>query len=113
LSEVGGDSEAVTEVGGFSGENWRPDADVKAFVELLSKIVIGGSSKESRSSQSIPAFVLQMIEQGESSDAMAIVSFVDIFKTLKCEHFKILDEVDSKEVSNFVSWIELSERLTE
>jgi hypothetical protein len=113
LSEVGGNSEAIAEVGGFSGENWRPDADVREFAELLSQIVIGGSSEESRTSQSDPAFVLKMIEQGQSSDSKAIVSFVQIFETLKGAKFKILEGVDSEEVSKFVSWIELSERLTE
>jgi serine/threonine protein kinase len=113
LSEVGGDSEAVTEVGGFSGENWRPDADVQAFAELLSKILTGGSSEESRTSQSIPAFVLDIIEQRQSSHSRAIVSFVAIFEILKDKEFRILEGVDSNEVFNFVSWIELSERLSE
>jgi serine/threonine protein kinase len=113
LSEIASNSEAIAEVGAFSGENWRPDADVRAFTELLSKIVIGGSSEENRSSQSIPIFVLKMIEQGQSSDSEATGSFVEIFKTLEGEEFKILDGVDSNEVSNFVSWIESSEALTE
>jgi serine/threonine protein kinase len=113
LSEVGGNSEAIVEVGGFSKESWRPEADVRGFAELLSQIVIDGSSEENRISQSVPAFVLKTIEQGQSSDSNATVSFVEIFETLKSEKFKILEGVDSKEVFNFVSWIELSERLTE
>jgi serine/threonine protein kinase len=113
LSEVGGNSDAIAEVGGFSGENWRPDADIRGFAELLSKIVIGDSSEESRTSQSCPAFVLKMIEQGQSSDSPAIVSFVEILETLRNEQFRILEGVDSNEVSNFVSWIKLSERFTE
>jgi hypothetical protein len=113
LSEVGGNSEAIVEVGGLSEESWRPEADVRGFAELVSKIVIGGSSEESRTSQSIPTFVLKMIEQGQSSDSKATVSFVEIFETLQSEEFRILDGVDSNEVSTFVSWIELSERLTE
>jgi serine/threonine protein kinase len=113
LSEVGGNSEAIAEVGGFSGENWRPYVDVRGFAELLSKIVIGGSSKESRTSQFIPAFVLKMIKRGQSSDSKAIVSFVEIFETLKSEKFRILEGVDPNEVSNFASWIESSETLTE
>jgi serine/threonine protein kinase len=113
LSEVVGNSEAIAEVGGFSGENWRPDADVRGFAELVSRIVIGDCSGESRTSESIPAFVLNMIKQGQSSDSKATVSFVEIFETLKREEFKMLEGVDSKEVFNFVSWIELSERLTE
>jgi hypothetical protein len=113
LSDVGGSSEAIAEIGGFSGKDWRPDADVRGFAELLSKIVIGGSSEERRNSQCIPVFVLKMVEQGQSSDSKAIVSFAEIFDTLKGEKFKILKEVDSNEVFNFVSWIEFSERLTE
>jgi hypothetical protein len=78
LSEVGGNSEAIVEVGGFSEGSWRPEADVRGFAELLSKTVIGGSSEKSRNSESIPAFVLKMIEQRQSSDSKAIVSFVEI-----------------------------------
>jgi serine/threonine protein kinase len=113
LSEVECNSEAIAEVGGFSGENWRPDADIRGFADLLSQIVIGGSSEESRSSQSILPFVLKMIEEGQSEDSKVKVSFVDIFETLKTEGFELLEGVDSNEVSNFVSWIELSEELTE
>jgi serine/threonine protein kinase len=113
MSEVEGNSEVIAEVGGFSGANWSPDADVRGFAELLSKIVIGGSCEERGRSGSVLAFVLKMMEQGQSSDSQAKVSFVDIFKTLKAEHFKILEGVDSNAVSNFVSWIRLSEALTE
>jgi serine/threonine protein kinase len=113
LSEVGGSSEAIGEVGGFSGENWRPDADVRGSAELLSQIVIGEPSEKNRTSQSIPAFVLKMIEQRQSSDSKAIMSFVEIFDTLKGKKFQIREAVDSNEGSDFVSWIELSERLTE
>jgi hypothetical protein len=103
LSEVGGNSEAIVEVGGFSEESWRPDADVRGFAELLSKIVIGDLSEESRTSESIPAFVLKIIERGQSLESKTMLSFVDIFETLKHEKFKILDEVASNEVSDVVS----------
>jgi hypothetical protein len=35
LSEIGGNSEATAEIGGFSGENWKPDADVRAFADPI------------------------------------------------------------------------------
>jgi hypothetical protein len=54
-----------------------------------------------------------MIEIGQSLDADAKLSFMDIFKTLKDNEFRILEGFDSKEISNFVSWIEFSETLTE
>jgi hypothetical protein len=113
LSEVVGNSEAMAEVGGFSGESWRPAADVRAFAELLSRIAIGKSAGAMACSQSVPVFVLKLIKRGQSLDSKSTLSFVDIFKTLKHHDFRILEGVDSKEVSSFVSWIESSEALTE
>jgi serine/threonine protein kinase len=113
LPEVGSNSEAMEELGGFSGEGWRPTADVRAFVELLSRIVIGGSAEEGGRSLSVPAFVIEMIERGQSFNSNAKLSFMDILRTLKNNEFRILEGVDSKEVSSFVSWIEFSEALTE
>jgi serine/threonine protein kinase len=112
-SEVNGNSEAMAEVGGFSGKGWRPAADVRAFAELLSRIVIGNSAEESGCRLSVPAFVLKMIERGQSSASKTKLSFVDIFEILKVNKFRILEGVDSKDVSNFVSWIEFTEALTE
>jgi hypothetical protein len=103
----------MTEVGGFSGEGWRPAVDIRAFAELLSRIVIGDSAEERGYSLSVPIFVLNIIERGQSLDSNAKLSFIDIFETLKDNDFRILEGVDSKEVSNFVSWIEFSEALTE
>jgi hypothetical protein len=40
LSELGGNSKAMEDVGDFSGKRCRPDADVKPFAELLSRIVM-------------------------------------------------------------------------
>jgi serine/threonine protein kinase len=111
-SEVGGNSDVIAEVGGFSGEGWRPAADVRAFSELVSRIVIGDSAQESGSSQSVPVVVLEMIARGQCLGSNAKLSFLDIFTTLKDNGFRILEGFDSKEVSNFVSWIEFSEGLT-
>jgi serine/threonine protein kinase len=113
LSEAGNNPDTMAEVEGFSGERWRPDVDVKAFAELLSRIVIGASGEDSRSRLSVPVFVLKMIEGGQSSDSKAALSFVDIFNTLEGNGFRILEGVDLKEVSNFARWIEFSEALTE
>jgi serine/threonine protein kinase len=113
LSDVGGNLEEIAEVGGFSGEGWRPAVDVRAFAELLSRIVIGDSAEGRGCSLSVPAFVLEMIERGQSLDSNAKLSFVDIFEALKGNEFRILEGVDSKEVCTFVNWIEFSEALTE
>jgi hypothetical protein len=113
LSEVGGKSEATDEIGGFSGEGWRPDTDVGAFAELLSTIGRGESADESGCSLSVPGFVLKMIKRGQSSNSTATLSFVEIFETLKVNDVRILEGVDSKEVSQLASWIEFSEARTE
>jgi serine/threonine protein kinase len=113
LSKVVSNSEAMAEVGGFSGEGWRPAADVRAFAELLSRIVMSDSAEENECSVSIPGFVFEMIERGQCSNSQATLSFVDIFKTLKGNNFRILEGIDSTEVCNFASWIEFSEALTE
>jgi serine/threonine protein kinase len=113
LSEIVDNSEAMAEVGDFSGEGWRPDADVEAFAGLLSRIIIGDSAEKRGYGLSVPAFVLKMIERGQSLDSQVKLSFVDIFEILKDNDFEILEGVDSKEVSNFVRWIEFSEALTE
>jgi hypothetical protein len=113
LSEVGGNSEGLAEVGGFSGEGWRPTADVRTFAELLSRIVIDKSAEEHGCALSLPAFVLNIIENGQSFNSNAKLSFVEPFETLENNDFQILEGVDSTEVSNFVSWIEFSEGWTE
>jgi hypothetical protein len=113
FSEVVDNSEVIAEVGSFSGEGWRPAADVRGFAKLLSRIVIGDSAEETGTSRSVPAFVLEMIERGQSLDSNATLSFVDIFEILKVNNFRILEGVDSTEVSKFVKWIEFSEGLTE
>jgi hypothetical protein len=58
--------------------------------------VIGGSSEESRSSQSIPAFVLKITAEGKFSDSKAMVPFLNIFETLKGNDFRIIEKLTGK-----------------
>jgi tRNA A-37 threonylcarbamoyl transferase component Bud32 len=69
FSEVDGHSEAIAELGGFSEESWKPEADVRAFTELLSRIVIGDSAEESGNSLSVSMFVLEIVKRGQSLDS--------------------------------------------
>jgi hypothetical protein len=103
----------MADVGGFSGEDWRPAADVRSFADLLSRIVIGDSAEECGCSRAIPQWVLDIIQRRRSLDPNAKLSFIDLFETLKGNDFRILEGVDSKEVSDFVRWIEFSEALIE
>jgi hypothetical protein len=101
------------DVGGFSGESWRPKADVRAFTVILWEIAAGTSGGQDGRSPDVPSFISRIIERGQSADLKSTESFADILRTLKENDFKIMEGVDSQEVSNFVSWIEWSETLTE
>jgi serine/threonine protein kinase len=95
------------EVGGFSGANWSPKADVQAFSRILSEIAFEADTK------TVPLFVNEIIERGQSTECEAVESFADILKILKQNDFEILEGVNIEEVTNFVSWIESTERLIE
>jgi serine/threonine protein kinase len=99
-------------VEGISKGNWMPKVDVQAFVGLLSEIAVDSSAKQSGRGQYVPPFISKMIERGQSADSTSLDSFADIFKTLKCNKFQIMEGVDVKEVSDFVNWIEWSEAFT-
>jgi serine/threonine protein kinase len=91
----------------FSGEGWSPAVDISGFVSLLSEIVIGNSGSVHHT---VPVFVQQIIEDGQSTKSQCQLSFVDIVDCLKKNHFKITPCVDSDEVLQFVSWVESSEQ---
>jgi hypothetical protein len=57
----------------------------------------------------IPDFVSTIIESGLSSISRTSYSFNNILKILKQNNFQIEDDVDSAEVSAFVSWVESAE----
>jgi hypothetical protein len=101
------------DVGGFSGEDWTPTADIRAFAEIFSKIAVGTSDGQSGPGSGVPTFVSKIIEGGLSSGSNTGESFVNIFKTLQQNEFKVLDGVDSDEVSSFVNWVESSEQEAE
>jgi hypothetical protein len=99
--------------GGFSGESWTPEVDIRGFAKLLSEIVVESSAEQSIGSSGIPLFVLEIIANGESPYVKSIKSFSDILKILKLHNFEIIEGVDVEEVCNFVKWIEFSETLIE
>jgi hypothetical protein len=101
------------DIGGFSGESWTPTIDIRAFTKLLSEILVGAPGEQGCDSSGIPAFVLEIIANGESADLKAVKSLSDILKILKLHNFTIIEGVDVEEVSNFVKWIEKSETFIE
>jgi hypothetical protein len=107
------DDGVMVDAGGFSGDNWSPKEDVRAFSGLFSEIISSGSGGQGMYGPIVPSFAPEIIEKGQSADPKKVESFSDIFKLLKTNHFKILEDVDIREVSDFVRWIEWSERLTQ
>jgi hypothetical protein len=101
------------DIGGFSGENWTPGVDIRAFTRILSEIVVGALSKQGCGRSGIPSFVLEIIENGKSSDLKAVKSLSDILTILERHNSKIIEGVDVEEAWTFVTWIEISETLIE
>jgi serine/threonine protein kinase len=101
------------DVGGFCGKDWTPMSDIRAFVDLFSVIVVGASDRQSECCPRVPRFFSEIIERGLFSDTRTGESMVNIFNTLQENGFKILDDVDSDEVSTFVNWVESSEKEAE
>jgi hypothetical protein len=57
----------------------------------------------------VPEFVSQLIEPGLSANPGERPSFEDVSEALQNNYFRIADEVDSDEVSSFVSLVESTE----
>jgi hypothetical protein len=97
--------------GGFSGEGWTPEMDIEAFASILFDIIVGWpATGEVSVPTGIPAFVSKIIETGLWLKSGAKCSFSDIFEILKQNEFRIECDVDSAEVSAFVSWVESAEQ---
>jgi serine/threonine protein kinase len=113
LARVGENECTQVDVAGNSGEHFNARADVQGFAQILSQIVIGSSTMDIGGRGRVPSYVWNLIESELSPDMSSNVSFNVFFETLKQHKFKILEGVDSHEVSQFVAWIEWSEQLTE
>jgi hypothetical protein len=113
FGEIEDQDEIETDIGGFSDESWTPTVDIRAFTRILSEIVVGAPAEQGCGRSSIPSFVLEIIENGESGDGKVVKSLSDILKILKLHNFNIIEGVDVEEVSNFVKWIKMSETLIE
>jgi serine/threonine protein kinase len=101
----------------FSGDEWSPSADVRAFTSLLSEIVgyrtataSGCAAGPPNRASDIPEFVSEMIEEREPPFLTGERSFINIVEILKANDFQIVAGVDSASVLAFVSSIELLEQ---
>jgi serine/threonine protein kinase len=113
FAELVSNPDVRVNLGGFSGESWSPSSDIQAFSRILSEIVVGASAGQGGFDPSVPSFVSWLIEKGQSPDLKTMKSFLDIFEILKRNQFRIMEGVNIEEISNFVNWIEWSERLIE
>jgi hypothetical protein len=104
------ESDAETQVGIFSEEEWRQKRDIEAFASILFEILVGRpAGSETSVPTDIPSFVSKIIEIGLRQSFERNYSFHDIFETLKANDFRIEDDVHSAQVSAFVSWVESAE----
>jgi serine/threonine protein kinase len=110
-----------------SGEERTARIDVFSFALILFEIVVGfpalGRTNASEEPEKLPVnvyerveipgfvpkFVSGLIESGPSANPRERHSFDDISEVLTKNCFRITDEVDSDEVSAFVSLVESSE----
>jgi serine/threonine protein kinase len=60
--------EAEADLGDFSGESWRPKADVRAFAVILSAIASATSGEQNRRGSDVPSFISRIIERGQSAE---------------------------------------------
>jgi serine/threonine protein kinase len=107
-------------MGGFFGEGWSPQGDVRGFALILFEIIVGHLATEAEAANEIttlplevPMFVSEIIRRELSSNSESRRSFGDIFDILKQNEFQIVRGVDSAEVSVFVNQIELAEQSVE
>jgi hypothetical protein len=99
---------------------WNPSVDISGFPFLLSEITVDrtaissiGSMEDPLPRSSVPRFVLEIIEAGQSRKSHFQLSFIEIIDRLKTNDFQILTGVDGEEVSRFVRWVESSEETGE
>jgi hypothetical protein len=107
----GSETECCTRIGGFSGERQTPKVDIYGFASILFEIVFGRPVQcELYLPTDVPYFISKIIETGPSLSSKPQYSFHDVFEILKLNDFKIPDDVDSEEVSTFVSWVDFVEK---
>jgi hypothetical protein len=98
-------------IGCFSGEGWTPKTDVDEFVSLFFEIMFGRPADATTLIDiNVPYFVSQIMRAGFNSKSERILSFSDILNLLKVNDFRIVADVDSEDVSAFVSWVESAEQ---
>jgi serine/threonine protein kinase len=111
MLEVGEmEGEEETPLGGFFPPRMSPEKDIHAFALILFEILFGHPAESETSIPTgIPNFVSTIIKSGLGCKSTTRYSFKDIFDSLEKNKFTIEDDVDSSEVSRFVSWVESAE----
>jgi serine/threonine protein kinase len=102
--------ESESESKGKAREGWTPERDIQAFASIFFEIVFGHHPQgEELIPTGIPYFVWSLIESGLFPISGRSSSFNTILDILKQNKFAIQEDVDSEEVSAFVSWVESAE----
>jgi hypothetical protein len=88
------------DIGKFSEEDWTLTADIRAFAEILSVIIVGTWDGQCGRTPSVPTFVSEIIEAGLLAGSRT-GELMKIFKTPQQNESKIVDGVGFDEVSAF------------
>jgi hypothetical protein len=113
-SDIKSESEERTQPVDFSSEGRTLEKDIHAFALILSELVFGRPPQgETSVPTDIPDFVSKIIKSGLSRKSRRSYSFNTILEILKQNNFEIEDGVDSREVSEFVNWVESTESVDE
>jgi hypothetical protein len=121
---IGLENGSVQSISHVAGVELNLTVDISGFASLLSEIVVDrtahsdansaiGSMIDPYHGATVPEFVLGIIEAGQSPESHDQFSFIKIIDHLKANDFQILSGVDREEVSEFVTWVELSEQTGE
>jgi serine/threonine protein kinase len=109
IGEMESENEEATQLVGFSGKEWTGARDIEAFVSILSELMFGGPAHGEVSIPTRTAIFSFEMFKSRFSRISGSSSFNTILEILKHYDFKIYDDVDSAEVSKFVSWVESAE----
>jgi hypothetical protein len=92
FGRAGREQRARADAGGFSGQDWTPNADVRACADIISAII----NRHPAAQLDVPMFVSQLIQGGQSTHS----------GTTKFEGLLNCRGVTSEEISDFMREIE-------
>jgi hypothetical protein len=89
------------DLGCFFGKSWTPKRDVQAFAGILLESVFRASAEQRELGALHFLLVSRIIERKQWRKQTTSESFAGIWPIQKGNSFKIMEDIDMKEVSDF------------